>query len=99
MSRVPRPDDLHQLRVPLDAMPSPDGRRICLTVKEAAPDRDGHRTSLWLVPTDGSAAEREPQRDADRQPHADEVAAGGDDRSPQQTAQGVNDDHRCLLVG
>ncbi|MFN8518266.1 MAG: S9 family peptidase [Chloroflexota bacterium] len=58
MSRAPRPDDLHQLRVPLDAMPSPDGRRICLTVKEAAPDRDGHRTSLWLVPTDGSAAER-----------------------------------------
>lgn len=58
MSRAPRPDDLYQLRVPLEAVPSPDGRRICFTVKEAAPDRDGYRTSLWMVPADGSAPAR-----------------------------------------
>ncbi|MEZ4597913.1 MAG: hypothetical protein R3C32_14515 [Chloroflexota bacterium] len=58
MSRAPRPDDLFRLRVPLEAVPSPDGRRICLAVKEPAPDRDGYRTALWIVPADGSAPER-----------------------------------------
>lgn len=58
MSRAPRPEDLYQLRVPLEVAPSPDGSRICFSVKETAPDRDGYRTSLWLVPADGSAPER-----------------------------------------
>jgi dipeptidyl aminopeptidase/acylaminoacyl peptidase len=58
MSRAPRPDDLFQLRVPTGPVPSPDGRRICCTVKASAPDRDGYRSALWMVPTDGSAPER-----------------------------------------
>ncbi len=58
MSRAPRPDDLYQLRVPLEVAPSPDGTRICFAVKESAPDRDSYRTSLWIVPADGSAPER-----------------------------------------
>lgn len=58
MTRAPRPQDLRRLRVPLEAVPSPDGRRVCLTVREPAPDLDGYRISLWMVPADGSAPER-----------------------------------------
>jgi dipeptidyl aminopeptidase/acylaminoacyl peptidase len=59
MSRGPRPDDLYQLRVPVEVAPSPDGSRICFTVKTSAPDRDGYRSALWIVPSDGSAPERQ----------------------------------------
>lgn len=58
MSRAPRPDDLYQLRVPLEAALSPDGTRVCFPVRDTAPDRDGYRTSLWIVPADGSTPER-----------------------------------------
>jgi acylaminoacyl-peptidase len=58
MSRAPRPDDLLRLRVPVEVVPSPDGSRICFALKEPSPDRDGYRTSLWIVPADGSAPAR-----------------------------------------
>ncbi len=59
MSRSPRPDDLTTLRVPLDARPSPDGRRICFVRKEPNPDLDGYRSSLWLVDAEGDAPTRQ----------------------------------------
>lgn len=59
MGRAPRSEDLHQLRVPIEVVPSPDGSRICFSVKASAPDRDGYRTSLWIVATDGSSPERQ----------------------------------------
>ena len=46
MSRAPRLDDLHQLRVPTDVRMSPDGERVCFVVTAGAPSKDGYRMSL-----------------------------------------------------
>jgi len=59
MPRAPRPEDLYQLRVPTDLSLSPDGRWVALAVKGVAPNKDGYRTSLWVVPADGSAPARQ----------------------------------------
>ena len=56
MSRVPRPEDLFDLRVPTQVRISPDGSTVVFTVRSIAPARDGYRHSLWLVPSDGSIA-------------------------------------------
>ena len=59
MPKKPTAADLASLRVPTDVRLSPDGRQACFVVKEAAPDRAGYRSALWLVPVDGS---EEPRR-------------------------------------
>lgn len=58
MVRSPRPDDLYALRSPIEVRLSPDGARIAFVLKETAPDKDGYRASIWLVPADGSAPPR-----------------------------------------
>ncbi|HUG47938.1 MAG TPA: S9 family peptidase [Candidatus Limnocylindria bacterium] len=58
MPRAPQPSDLYTLRVPIEVELSPDGRQICFALKEPNPDKDDYRTSLWLVPADGSAPPR-----------------------------------------
>ena len=59
MSRAPRPEDLIDLRVPVDLRISPDGSRVAFVVRTSAPARDGYRHALWLVPADGSAPARQ----------------------------------------
>src|ERR671923_806263 len=59
MPRAPRPEDLYDLRVPTDTALSPDGACVAFTVKAAAPNKDGYRSALWIVPTDGSAPARQ----------------------------------------
>jgi dipeptidyl aminopeptidase/acylaminoacyl peptidase len=59
MPRVPRPEDLYGLRVPTEVALSPDGRWVCFSVKAVAPGKDGYRTSLWIVPADGSEPARQ----------------------------------------
>ena len=58
-THAPRPEDLYDLRVPTDLDLSPDGRFVAFVVKAVAPGKDGYRSSLWIVPTDGSAPERQ----------------------------------------
>ena len=57
--RAPRPEDLYELRVPIDLALSPDGRWVAFGVKAVAPGKDGYRTSLWLAPADGMAPARQ----------------------------------------
>jgi len=57
--RQPRPEDLYELRVPTDLDPSPDGRFVAFAVNAVAPGKDGYRSSLWIVPADGSAPARQ----------------------------------------
>jgi dipeptidyl aminopeptidase/acylaminoacyl peptidase len=59
MPRPPRATDLYDLRVPLEVAISPDGERIALVVKQVNPQKDGYRTALWIVPSDGSADARQ----------------------------------------
>src|ERR671914_3064915 len=59
MARPPRPDDLYELRVPIELRVSPDGRHVAFTLQSSAPRRDGYRTAIWVVPTDGSAPARQ----------------------------------------
>jgi dipeptidyl aminopeptidase/acylaminoacyl peptidase len=59
MSRAPRPEDLLDLRVPVEVRLSPDGSQVAFVVRSAAPARDGYRHALWLVPADGSAPARQ----------------------------------------
>ena len=58
-ARAPHPEDLYELRVPVDLTLSPDGRFVAFAVKAVAPGKDGYRSSLWLAPSDGSAAARQ----------------------------------------
>ncbi|MCC6617599.1 MAG: PD40 domain-containing protein, partial [Chloroflexi bacterium] len=57
--RAPRPEDLYDLRVPVDLELSPDGRQVAFAVKAVAPGKDGYRTSLWIAPADGSSPARQ----------------------------------------
>jgi dipeptidyl aminopeptidase/acylaminoacyl peptidase len=59
MPRAPRPEDLYDLRIPVDVRLSPDGRWVALSVKSVAPGKDGYRTSLWVAPADGAAPARQ----------------------------------------
>jgi dipeptidyl aminopeptidase/acylaminoacyl peptidase len=58
-ARAPRPEDLYDLRVPVDLALSPDGRWVAVAVKSVAPGKDGYRTALWVVPADASAPARQ----------------------------------------
>jgi dipeptidyl aminopeptidase/acylaminoacyl peptidase len=57
VSRPPRPDDLYRLRVATDPRLSPDGRNVVVTLLTVAPDYEGYRTALWLVPTTDDGGE------------------------------------------
>ena len=57
--RAPRPEDLYELRVPIETALSPDGRFVAFTVKAVAPGKDGYRTALWIAPADGSTPARQ----------------------------------------
>jgi dipeptidyl aminopeptidase/acylaminoacyl peptidase len=59
MPRAPRPEDLLDLRVPMNLRISPDGAQVAFVVRSAAPARDGYRHALWLVAADGSAPARQ----------------------------------------
>ncbi len=58
MPRPASPDDLYLLRLPTDVRLSPDGTRVAFSLQEAAPGKDAYRSSLWVVPVDGSAPPR-----------------------------------------
>ncbi len=58
MTRLSTPDDLHALRTPTDVRLSPDGGHVVFSLQEGAPGKDAYRSSLWIVPADGSAAPR-----------------------------------------
>src|SRR5688572_25603347 len=58
MARPPRPDDMHALRTPTEVRLSPDGTRVAFSLQEGAPGKDAYRSSLWIVPADGSAEAR-----------------------------------------
>jgi dipeptidyl aminopeptidase/acylaminoacyl peptidase len=57
--RAARPEDLYDLRVPVEVAISPDARWVAFAVKTVAPAKDGYRTALWIVPADGSAPARQ----------------------------------------
>ena len=58
-ARVPRPEDLYELRVPTQLDLSPGGRFVAFCVKSVAPGKDGYRSSLWIAAADGSSAARQ----------------------------------------
>jgi len=65
MPRPPHPKDLCRLRVATEPRLSPDGRLAVVVVQtvaqpmaQGAPESDGYRHAIWLVPTDGSASSR-----------------------------------------
>jgi len=47
-------EDLYAFRFLADAQLSPDGERVAFVVRTVAPERDGYRSAIWLVPFDGS---------------------------------------------
>ena len=58
-SRAPRPEDLYDLRIPVEVRISPDGLWVVFSVKGVAPGKDGYRSSLWIAPADGGAPARQ----------------------------------------
>ena len=48
-------EDLYAFRFLADAQLSPDGERVAFAVRTVAPEHDGYRSAIWLVPFDGSA--------------------------------------------
>jgi dipeptidyl aminopeptidase/acylaminoacyl peptidase len=49
-------EDLYAFRFLADAQLSPDGQRVAFVVRTVTPEHDGYRSSIWLVPFDGSSA-------------------------------------------
>lgn len=47
-------EDLYAFRFLADAQLSPHGERVAFVVRSVAPERDGYRSAIWLVPFDGS---------------------------------------------
>src|SRR3981081_386954 len=47
-------EDLYAFRFLTDAQLSPDGERVAFAVRTVTPERDGYRSAIWLVPSDGS---------------------------------------------
>src|SRR5258706_4696593 len=47
-------EDLYAFRFLADAQLSPDGERVAFAVRTVAPEHDGYRSAIWLVPFDGS---------------------------------------------
>lgn len=58
MPRPAQPDDLYRLEIPTEPVVSPDGRLVAFTVTRPSVAHDAYRTSIWMVPLDGSAAAR-----------------------------------------
>ena len=58
-ARAPRPEDLYDLRIPVELALSPDGRWVAFSVKSVAPGKDGYRSSIWLAPADGGTPARQ----------------------------------------
>lgn len=59
MPRPAEPADLERFRIPTEPRLSPDGRWAAFTLQTVAPQRDGYRHAVWLVPTDGSTPARQ----------------------------------------
>jgi dipeptidyl aminopeptidase/acylaminoacyl peptidase len=63
------PDDVYELTAVSDPRLSPDGRTIAYVVSSVDREENGYRSSIWLVPADGSAPARRftwgPKRDSD----------------------------------
>jgi dipeptidyl aminopeptidase/acylaminoacyl peptidase len=53
-----RPEDAFRLRVAVDPDLSPDGRRVAFTVVDTDEEADKLRSSIFVVPVDGSTAPR-----------------------------------------
>ena len=49
-AQIPAPEDLYDLRVPVEVALSPDCARVAFTVKSANPRLDGYRMAVWIVP-------------------------------------------------
>jgi dipeptidyl aminopeptidase/acylaminoacyl peptidase len=49
-------EDLYAFKFLSDAQISPDGARVAFAARTVAPERDGYRSAIWLVPFDGSRA-------------------------------------------
>ena len=58
MPRAASPTDLYELRVPTDVALSPNGTRVAFVMKEPNAGKDDYRTSIWIVPADGSGPAR-----------------------------------------
>jgi dipeptidyl aminopeptidase/acylaminoacyl peptidase len=64
-----RPEDYFRLRTASGPALSPDGRRVAFAVSDIDEDKDRPRSSIWIVPADGSApARRFTEGPADRSP-------------------------------
>jgi dipeptidyl aminopeptidase/acylaminoacyl peptidase len=64
-----RPEDANRLKATADPDLSPDGRRVAFVVGEVEEEKDRLATSIWVVPSDGSApARRFSDGPADRSP-------------------------------
>ena len=48
-------EDLYDFRFLADAQICPDGTRVAYVVREVDREANGYRSSIWLVPFDGSA--------------------------------------------
>jgi len=59
MSRALTLQDRYDLRSPRSVAVSPDGQRVAFVVREADPDEEEYRNSLFVAPSDGS---RDPHR-------------------------------------
>src|SRR6187431_1666698 len=63
------PDDVYELTGVSDPRLSPDGGTIAYVVSSVDRKDNGYRSSIWLVPTDGSEPPRRltwgPKRDSD----------------------------------
>jgi dipeptidyl aminopeptidase/acylaminoacyl peptidase len=69
-------EDLYAFRFLADAQLSPDGERVAFVVRTVAPEHDGYRSAIWLVPFDGS------------QEAVRFTSGGGQDAQPRWSADG-----------
>ncbi len=53
-----RPDDAYRLRAASDPDLSPDGRRVAFVLTDTDQEADRLRSSIWIMPADGSAPAR-----------------------------------------
>jgi dipeptidyl aminopeptidase/acylaminoacyl peptidase len=68
--RLLRPEDAYRLKTSTEPDLSPDGRRVAFVLTETEREKDRLRTSIWVVPADGSEAPRAfTEGPADRSPH------------------------------
>ncbi len=63
-----RAEDMYALRVPSDARLAPDGGSVAYVERSVDRDRDGYRSTIWVVPTVGGPPTRVTDGDADSHP-------------------------------